>query len=226
MEKTQHIFEERVYLISNHSVALNPMFTNKDLQVYFIKKMEHYLGQICSILNYSLSDCEFKLLLKTKDRATFERYYLEKHEDKDVVLEDVPESTYIFSQSMSNLQVSYVKHLNFVEGRSGTLMASRFCRRLIESEEEMRIFQEDLNRGVRSEKFSDRWKNIYCKQVFMETSAWMYEDRSGGSLEIQKPYEVIDISDLVGMFKKPHKHSLNSTKSFHERKLYRLFCKE
>ena len=51
-QKTTHLFEEHVYLISNHSVARNPMFADEKMQNYFITKMEKYLFPISEIIDH------------------------------------------------------------------------------------------------------------------------------------------------------------------------------
>ena len=58
-QKTTHLFEEHVYLISNHSVARNPMFADEKMQNYFVTKMEKYLFPISEIIAHCLNDNEF-----------------------------------------------------------------------------------------------------------------------------------------------------------------------
>jgi hypothetical protein len=175
--KTKHLFEGHVYLISNHSVARNPMFSSEKLKEYFKERMEKYLSPITDIIAYNLNQHEFQILVRLKERKAFEEYYCENHKEKKKG--DVPESTYIFSQTMSNLQVSFVKHFNFVYHRTGALVASRFNRQLIKSDEEMRFWIERLNKGTRMHSYAGIWINDVLKGGKAVTSLWIYEE--GGS---------------------------------------------
>ncbi len=223
MEKTQHLFEERVYLISNHSVARNPMFSSEEMQLYFAKRMEHYLTPICDILAYNLKDDEFQLLVKLKKREDFEKYFKQKMKSKKKFLQDVPESTYIFSQAMANLQVSFVKHFNWKYGRSGTLVARRFGRKLVESESEMQEWISKLNGGEKLHNYREMWINDLMKSRVEWTSLWMY----GGAAKpagvgLEKITEDF-IGNLVGSFNHPMQKKLDSSKNYFLYQFNRLF---
>ncbi len=223
MEKTIHLFEENVYLLSNHSVALNPMFRNKDMQDYFLNKMEFYLSPVSNVLAYHLSDNSFELLVKLKDRATFEEHYRNKNTKKFMEDREIPETTYIISQAMANLQVSLAKHFNFVEKRSGTLMAARFARKLIESEEEMMKWKDRLNRGEKRSWFGKNWQNVKHCDVKSRTSRWMYVSDLQSDTTASRMFLRADFHDLVVNWNKPKIYRLNSTNSFHKLRLNQLF---
>ena len=172
--KTQHLFEDHIYLISNHSVAKNPMFSDPALQHYFIDKMEKYLSPICKIIANCLNDNEFQLLVKLKNREAFEQHYLSKNKDYDSDKFGIPESTYIFSQAMANLQVSFVKHFNWKFSRSGTLVAGRFQRDLVKTESDMLKWIEKLNAGIKRHRYADQWINVMKRSDFVVTSSWLY----------------------------------------------------
>ena len=76
---------------------------------------------------------------------------------------------------MANLQVSFVKHFNYVFDRSGTMMAKRFGRKLIESEEEMKNFILTHYAGNRKHEYSGIWKNNVMNNCGLMTSKWFYE---------------------------------------------------
>jgi hypothetical protein len=156
MKKQTQLKEEHVYLISNHSVAMNPMFDSEDLQHFFQNKMKKYLLPICDIMAYCLNAHEFQILVKTKSRQDFLNYFIAKKKGK-VLEEDVPESTYIFSQAMANLQVSFVKHFNYINNRSGALIARRFNRVQINTEEEKKSWIHRLNAGVPAHRYNKKW---------------------------------------------------------------------
>ena len=220
---TQHLFEEHVYLISNHSVARNPMFSNLSMQQYFIKKMEHYLLPISKILAYSLTDNEFQILVKTKSREDFADYFSTKNKKKITSNVDIPESTYIFSQSMANLQVSFVKHFNWKYERSGTLMAGRFERKLVETEKEMKDLIFKLNQGIRKHHYWGMWLNDLMNSNEAMTSEWLYEMREKALLVLEQGYLNGEIIDLASCFKNLPPYRLPNSKSYWTNKIFQLF---
>ena len=221
--KTKHLFEEHVYLISNHSVARNPMFSNVSMQKYFIKKMEYYLQPISDILAYCLNDNEFQILVKTKSREDFATYFCANNKKKAFADFDIPESTYIFSQAMANLQVSFVKHFNWKYERSGALVAGRFERRLVESKQEMTDLILNLNMGVKKHHYWGLWLNDLMKSKEVMTSKWLYEMREKSLLMLEQGYLNGDIIDLASCFKNLPPYRLPNSKSYWTNKIYQLF---
>ena len=110
--------------------------------------MEKHLSPIIDIIAHSLHDNEFQKLVKLKDRAALVDHYLRKKKGEFLDI-DVPETTYIFSEAMPNLQVSFVKHFNHIYERTGTLVAGRYSRQLITSEDEMKATISRLNIGIK-----------------------------------------------------------------------------
>ena len=78
---------------------------------------------------------------------------------------------------MANLQVSLVKHYNKIMGRSGTLMAGRFKRRLISSEEEVENLAGELKRGENDHRYEGFWAEMGTK---------VFEGLSGNYVEFKK----------------------------------------
>ena len=172
--------EGEIYLVSNHAVARNPMFSELSLQKFFIEKVKKYLEPISEIVSYNLHSHEFQLLLKTKDREDFEQYFIDKKRRKKIKVkkEDIPESTNIFSQAMANLQVSFVKKLNYKYGRTGSLMARRFSRKLIETEEEMVYYINHMNMGLHIHTYAREWVNDLMNTQAKYTSSGFYNSSS------------------------------------------------
>ena len=133
--KTRHLFEERVYLISNAAEAKNSLFRSSDDCKLFQAKIDTYLSPICDILAYNFGVDEYTLVVNLKSRAEIEDFYKVKKGKKMLQDDLIPPSTYIFSQQMANLQSGYAKHYNYQYDRSGSLFCSRFVRELITSEE-------------------------------------------------------------------------------------------
>ena len=209
--KTDHLFDDHIYLISNHAVARNPIFCDEKVIAHFKKSMQKYLSPICNIINYCLQDNEFQLLVKLKSRAEFEQFYNEHKRKKSTREMDVPESTYIFSQEMSNMQVSLVKHVNKRFGRTGGLMAGRFRRQLVESADELQSISKMLSRGNKSHNYQSIWKNHILKCGIVDTGAWI-ERAILNELGRISVFRSINAIDLAGHFEKLPPYSLNSIK--------------
>jgi hypothetical protein len=206
--ETKHLFENNIYLISNHAVARNPIFGSSKIQDYFITKMENYLDPLAQVIGYSLKAHEFKILVKLKSREEFESHFLEKPKKKKKRFETIPESTYIFSQAMANLQVSLVKHFNFINERSGTLMASRFQRKLVESHEEMEGIIIALNGAKNHHSYKGKWINDLMTDIKAITSAWLYTERE--MKKVNNGFFINGLNiDLVGTFNNLPPYSLN-----------------
>lgn len=155
--KCRHLFEKRVYLLSNRAVAGNALFTSIKEQQKFLGKVEQYLSPLCKVLAHSLHDDQFQLLIETKSRAQFVKFFKNTHKGKTNEKNFIPLSTYIFSRQMSNLQVSVAKKFNFQHERNGALFASRFERILIESKAEMLEWVNKLSRKKRYFKNAKKW---------------------------------------------------------------------
>ncbi len=220
--KTIHLFEEHIYLISNHSVARNPMFSSPSMQNYFKLKMEKYLKPIAEIIAYSLIGNEFLMLVKLKKRDDFSAHYLSN--PKNVIPEDeIPESTYIFSQAMANLQVSFVKHFNHLHKRSGTLVASRFGRKLVESKNEMNELIEKINKGEERSHYSGIWVNEIMKEKKPMTSEWLYSEVFKGGAKCTEGYLNAHLANLGACFEILPSYQLPSTNNFFFHQIFKIF---
>lgn len=226
MEKTVHLFEENVYLVSNQSVALNPMFREKSIQDFFLEKMVFYLDPVCKILAHCLNDNEFQILVKLKDRAAFEKHFLEKNEDKFDSDHEIPESTYIFSQAMANFQVSFVKYFNKFYDRRGTLMSGRFTRKLVKTESEMVMWKDLLNKGEKLREYAEEWKNVDEESADVVTSEWMYVEGEYAENQGHSVFLRADSEDLGVNWDKPKKYKLESLESFFRMRISSLYNKK
>lgn len=223
MQRTRHLFENSIYLISNHSVARNPMFSNMRMQKYFIKKMQKYLAPISDILAYSMDDHEFQILVKLKGREDFVDHFISKKGQGKSDVNDIPESTYIFSKAMANLQISFVKHFNWYYERTGSLVAGRFQRKLVETEEEMASWVTKLNKAIKKHNYSGIWANDIMNNQVAETSLWFY---NGGESLVPIGIEVLlnaQSSDLASSFASLPPKSLSSTRNYFLNQINRLF---
>lgn len=155
--RVDHIFGGHIYVISNYSVALNPLFWNNENCEIFQKKVTEYLGPLCEIMGYGFCDNQFQLLIRTFDRSKFAAFYRQKK--SEAIFEDyeIPETGLIFSQEVSNLLNSFAKHFNFRYQRRGGLFAARYSKYLVETEDEMRIWLERINGLKKLVDFSEEW---------------------------------------------------------------------
>ena len=168
--KTRHLFEERVYLISNAAEAKNSLFRSRDDCKLFQTKIDTYLSPICDILAYNFGIDEYVLLVNLKSREEIGSFYKKKKGKKMLADDLIPPSSYIFSQQMANLQSGYVKHYNYKYDRSGSLFCSRFARELIISEKSTLewISKIGMNFEYRPRRHywrSDRYQALHRKRL-------------------------------------------------------------
>ncbi len=164
--KVKHVFGGHVYLISNYGVALNPIFKDEEDLAVFKEKFDQYLSDICEVFAASHQINQFQYLVKVKERSELESFYLKKMEGKkkniahDLYKETdaIPESYLIFSQEVSNFLNSVAKKFNFRHGRRGSLFADRYCKILVESEEEMQDWIDRLSECEPLFEFTDSWQ--------------------------------------------------------------------
>lgn len=223
MVKAQHLFENGVYLISNHTVAKNSMFDDENVQAFFHQRMEKHLSPVCNILAYCLSGDEFQLLVKLRSKEEISKHFLSKARNRALMLTESPEETYVFSQAMANLQVSFVKYYNFVNKRSGTLMAGRFTRILIESGDELNEWINRLNDGVKRHNYSARWaseKVTSCKSM---TSKWLYDSDDQCDSKTSSVFTKANNLNLVGYFSNLPPLRLESSISYYKLRFNQLF---
>ena len=158
-----HLHEEQIYLISNHAVARNSIFHNEEIRDRFRDKLIDYLDPVSDILAFNLKDHEFRILLRIRSRSEIENFYVKEKMSENAAYDEYPPTTHIFSRQMSNLQVSLVKHYNHRFNRSGTLMAGRFKRQLIESPEEVEYLVQELEGGSVSHNYAGIWAEMGVK---------------------------------------------------------------
>lgn len=223
MKKIQHLFEGGIYLVSNHAVANNRMFDNEELQTFFHSRMEKHLSPVCDILAYCLHDDEFQILVKLKSKERIGKYFLSKKRNRELDLTEAPDETYVFSQAMANLQVSFVKYYNFVYKRSGALMAGRFVRNLIESEKEMNSWVVKLNQGIKRHSYPAKWAAKEVITCGAMTSTWLYTADYQLDSKYCRRYQNIKNLNLGGYFLDLPPAKLRNTKNYFLLRFNQLF---
>jgi hemerythrin len=208
--RAYHLFENHIYIVSNHAVARNPIFTNKAYCIRFLEKIDLYLGSICKILHYSLDQNQFQLMIKLNDRKSFCDYYTAKKKGQGRDEANIPHSSYIFSQAMANLQSSTAIHFNRKEGRTGALFARRYYKHLVESKEELdnlvdtfQSFPKQVSYGVKwaaKEMVKNRARWIKRKKYKKERNAAVFYKFKKSRHPILSAFWRINAFDLQGQF--------------------------
>ena len=216
MKKTLHIFEEGYYFIHNKSVAKSFMFKDGEDCIRFKSNIKKHLDPICDVLAFGFLKEEFQLVIKMKCRKEIEAYFVTKYsqfyEDHGVI----PETTYIFSRAMANLQSAYVKWFNFKYSRDGGLMSGRYQRMLINSEKELNDLIESVNDlkkcNVRNMIWTFRRKDgFFIDPCSTErSSAYLYEMNNSESIPswFKRKQDVF----VRGQFESTPPRSLNAQK--------------
>jgi hypothetical protein len=194
--KTIHLFEEGYYLISNKAVAKSFLFGDKKDSELFKRKVETHLSPISHVLAFGFLHDEFQLLVKLKSRKEFEAYYLEKHGKAET--DFIPETTYIFAQSMANLQSGYAKAFNYRYDRDGGLMKGRYFRKLVESEEELEKLISSINGLNEMFKRSAIWTIRRKGGVFsLGNGGWMSSAKYYMGLGLEEVFDGFILKDKI-----------------------------
>ena len=205
--KTDHVFGNHIYVISNYGVARNPIFSSRvDLKT-FEELAQKYLSPVCDILSSGYSYNQFQFAVRVNPRNKIEDFYRIKYKDKikdNLLSVIIPETYIIFSQQVSNLLNAYVKRFNKKYNRIGGLFASRYRKILVESENLLAQWVAKLRDSIPQFRFSRKWevrKEERC-DLRMKTSK---EEWNGNHLEFNganASLKLLDykIDDLRGCF--------------------------
>ena len=107
-------------------------------------------------------------MVALNDRPSFIKYYCEKHKLDTSDQDQIPESTYILSQEMANIQSGYAKWFNFRHKRFGTVFGRRYTKLLVRSEQELREWIVALNEKHRHWTFTSFWSYVknFVKRLY------------------------------------------------------------
>lgn len=162
--KIKYMLDEQCYVLSNFAVAGNPIFlTHSEVEDFKFRINEH-LSPLCEIMGFHFSQYEYQILVCLKDRSTFINFFQEKHKKLNIETLTIPESTYIVSQEMANIQSGYAKSFNFRHKRIGAVFARRYQKILIKSEHDLEQWLERMHKGESIIKYSTKWR--FRKRTF------------------------------------------------------------
>ena len=157
---TLYTQNENCYVLTNFSDSNNPMFIEEVDERNFKGRIDEKLSVLCEILGYTFHNDQFLILVVLRDRATFVNFYREKKDDMEISEEEVPESTYILSQEMANIQSGYALWFNKKYKRYGSLFGRRYTKLLIETEESLREWVNRMKDYVRFWDFEEFWNYV------------------------------------------------------------------
>lgn len=149
------------YLFTNFANSNNPIFTNPEEVNNFKERCEAHLSSLVEILAYSFHADHYQLIIVLKERKTFEEFYRKKKKNPELEDLEIPESTYILSQEMANLQSGYAKMFNHKYKRFGSLFGRRYTKVLLENANEVEKKVQELNEGRIIWDFERLWSYIY-----------------------------------------------------------------
>ena len=161
--KVRHIQNGNYYLLTNFAASGNPIFLKSEDVKNFKKRVFKHLEGLCKILESAYENDHFKLLVLMKSRENFIKFYRLKKGNMDIIEEDIPDSTYILSQEMANIQSGYAKWFNYKYKRFGVVFGRRFTKIFIESKEALIKWAKEMWNGTRYWKFKEEWSYKNCK---------------------------------------------------------------
>jgi hypothetical protein len=218
MNSTQHLFSDKIYLVSSSATARNPIFHNDSQSKRFLEKVDLYLGPICKVLHYAVHNCSFQLIVKINSREEICHYYKNQKGERQLQEFEIPFTSYIFSKAMSDLLVSTAKHFNYHNQRKGALFACRFKRKLIETKKELEKIITTLNLMKETEVQLSPWNELpEGYRIKNREPMKLNESRSACKFYLGKKLDCLLSSfmsykkmDLRGSFSTPHTFSLKS----------------
>ncbi len=148
------------YLLTNFSDNNNPMFLSEEDIENFIRRIEKHLSPLCEILGYTFHNDQFLILVVLRDRQTFIDYYLSQKDGEEIQEVQIPESTYILSQSMANLQSGYALYFNKKYKRYGSLFGRRYTKVLIETTEAISELMTRMKSYLKFWDFESFWNYV------------------------------------------------------------------
>lgn len=164
IDRFTHIHEDAYYEVGNYSVAGSFLFANeKDLNK-MKSKIDDYFDGLCYVICYGFSHEEYRMIIKMRSRIEIEQYCMKRYPKIIKKQGFIPHTAYIFARAMADLQSGYAKWLNHKYDRTGAVMAGRYFRVLIESEEEL------------DQRIADINKTTLC---FQKAMVWRYKSKMG-----------------------------------------------
>ena len=196
MQKTKITKEGGLYLFQGKSSANSHFIEDAEEAKMFFKMANTYLDKYLKVMEFSLKDDGWQLLVRLRSKLTIINNY-EKDRSKSKVAKGpgYTEVWRIISERIRILRFQYVRWSNKKEGRTGTKVACNYERFIIDDENEARQIIENMREGnislsqnleyyrpeksrfdkdnqIEENKMEMTSKNIQANQVF-EKSNWV-----------------------------------------------------
>lgn len=177
------------YVLTNFAAANNPIFRSEEDVENFKGRLNKHLSALCEIMGYSFHVDQFQIIVSLKERAVFEAFYIKKMLKKGIDDFVIPESTYILSQEMANIESGYAKWFNFKYGRYGVVFGRRYTKDLINDEVELEEWVEKVNKHKVYWSFEEMWsyiKNFVERLEYLRKIAVSSRDLYGDKTLVDK----------------------------------------
>lgn len=158
--KVRYTRNDNCYVFTNFADSNNPLFTCEEEVKNFKERLNEHLKDLCKIICFNFSSLEYQILVSLNKRKYFIDFYRKKYGDEGIGEEDIPESTFILSQEMANIQSGYALWFNYRHRRFGSVFGRRYTKILIQTEEELKLWVEKINGSILFWDFSELWSYI------------------------------------------------------------------
>ena len=159
--KVRYTRNENCYVFTNFADSNNPLFTCEEEVDNFKKRINEHLKEICEILCFNFSNMEYQMLVSLNKRKDFVEFYRKKYENDQIKEQDIPDSTFILSQEMANIQSGYALWFNYRHHRFGSVFGRRYTKILIKTEGELKEWIEKINGSILFWSFSEMWSYVF-----------------------------------------------------------------
>ncbi|MDR2084236.1 MAG: hypothetical protein LBP67_04510 [Bacteroidales bacterium] len=139
----QPMLEDQIYHVFNQGNNGGNIFKTNENRIYFLSKLDKYLGQFVDIIGTCLMDNHYHLLFRVKSyNEIVKQIPMVKGLDKVIkrhrIIGKRNVVSIIISEMLRRCFMSYAKAFNKVFNRSGSLFRKNFRRKLITSEKYLR----------------------------------------------------------------------------------------
>lgn len=160
MEVVKWYTADGIYEANGGASANSLFFETKADNQLFLELWDRFVGDYANLIHYSLTETSWAIIFKTKDLATIQREYEEKHKRSKKVKSQakLKEVGPILSQAMRLFLSNYVVMSNRSLGKNGSRVKRRFTKYGFQSVKDYQDRIEVLNK---MEKLHEQFKQKY-----------------------------------------------------------------
>jgi hypothetical protein len=190
--KVKYTKNNNCYVLTNFADSNNPIFQSEIEVENFKLRINEKLKELVEIISFDFSNDQYQMLVSLNSRNSFVSYYRSKHSDIEIEEAEIPESTYILSQEMANIQSGYAKWFNHMHKRFGSVFGRRYTKILIQTEEELKDWVRRINDHILFWTFEDFWsytknflkKNLKLLRLKISSGILYKENLKGGDQQL------------------------------------------